>query len=212
MKLVVEFRTNDERLTRMATLADYYRDLLAWEELPFISLIELWPAELARRVEVDFQLAVGASGIKGASCPIRSGSSNQSIGNQVEEFTVSQLAPRTTRFKILPCSGAGYPDKTLVQNGSGLKMVFEIKATSDWNPADSNRRVLTSSSEKIRRAFTPPVHHLLCTLLYTVQDGSARIDAVRLDFIEPTTSVNVRLEASVNHKILATGSHRSVVL
>ncbi len=212
MKLVVEFGTDNERLPLMATLADYYRDLLAWEELPFTSLIELWPAELARQVEEDFQLGVGASGIKGVSCPIRPGSSNQSIGNQVEEFTVSRLAPHTVKFKILPCSGAGYPDKTLVQNGSGLKIAFEIKATSDWNPSDSNRRVLTSSSEKIRRAFKPPVHHLLCTLLYTVQDGSARIDAVRLDFIEPTTSVNVRLEASVNHKILTSGPHRTVVL
>lgn len=196
----------------MATLADYYRDLLAWEELPFISLSELWPAELARQVEEDFQLAVATSGIKGAACPIRPGSSNQSIGNQVEEFAGSRLAPHTVKFKILPCSGQGYPDKTLVQNGSGLKIAFEIKATSDWNPSDSNRRVLTSSSEKIRRAFKTPVHHLLCTLLYTVQDGSARMDAVRLDFIEPTTVVNVRLEASVNHKILASGPHRTVVL
>jgi hypothetical protein len=100
----------------------------------------------------------------------------------------------------------------LVQNSSGLKVAFEIKATSDWNPADSNRRVLTSSSEKIRRAFKTPIYHLLCTLLYTVQPDSARIDAVRLDFIEPTTSVNVRLEASVNHKILASGPHKSIMI
>lgn len=196
----------------MATFADYYRDLLAWEEVAFVSLIEPWPTELVREVEEDFRLAVTFCGIKGASCPIRHGSSNQSIGNQVEEFTVSRLTPHSKKFRIIPCSGAGYPDKSLVQNGSGLKIAFEIKATSDWNPSDSNRRVLTSSSEKIRRAFSPPVHHLLCTLLYTVQDGSARIDAVRLDFIEPTTSVNVRLEASVNHKILASGPHRAVVL
>ena len=210
--MVVEFGTAAERLTCMATLADYYRDLLVWEEIAFVSLIERWPAELVGEVEEDFRTAVASSKIKGASCPIRPRSTNQSIGNQVEEFIVSRLAPRTTRFKILPCSGAGYPDKTLVQNSSGLKIAFEIKATSAWNPADSNRRVLTSSSEKIRRAFKPPVYHLLCTLLYTVQEGSARIDAVRLDFIEPTTSVNVRLEASVNHKILASGSHKSIVI
>lgn len=212
MKLVVEFGADEERLTRMATLADYYRDLLAWEEVDFVSLIESWPSELTQEVEEEFRLAVASSEIRGTSCPIRPGSSNQSIGNQVEEFTVLRLTPRTTKFKILPCSGAGYPDKTFVHNDSGLKVAFEIKATSDWNPSDSNRRVLTSSSEKIRRAFKPPVHHLLCTLLYTVQAGSARIDAVRLDFIEPTTSVNVRLEASVNHKILASGPHRAVVL
>ncbi len=196
----------------MATLADYYRDLLAWEEIPFVSLIERWPAELILEIEEDFRLAAASSGIKGVSCPIRSGSTNQSIGNQVEEFTVLRLTPHTTRFKILSCSGSGYPDKTLVQGSSGLKIAFEIKATSDWNPADSNRRVLTSSSDKIRRAFKTPIYHLLCTLLYTVQPDSARIDAVRLDFIEPTTSVNVRLEASVNHKILASGPHKSIMI
>ncbi len=38
------------------------------------------------------------------------------------------------------------------------------------------------------------------------------MDAIRLDFLEPDTAVNVRLEASVNHKILAAGPHRSKVI
>ena len=40
---------------------------------------------------------------------------------------------------------------------------------------------------------------------------SAKIGRIRLDFLEPTTLVGVRLEASVSHKILCSGSHRSIV-
>jgi hypothetical protein len=115
-------------------------------------------------------------------------------------------------FTIGACSGAGYPDRILIQRDTRLRMPLEVKATSDWNPSDSNRRVLTSSSEKLRRQFTSPIHHLLMTLLYTIEGQGARVDAVRLDFLEPDTTVNVRLEASVNHKILAAGPHRSKVI
>ena len=38
------------------------------------------------------------------------------------------------------------------------------------------------------------------------------IDRVRLDFFEPTTPVNVRLEASVSHKILADSDHYATIL
>ncbi|MEA3188922.1 MAG: hypothetical protein QOD99_2752 [Chthoniobacter sp.] len=58
----------------------------------------------------------------------------------------------------------------------------------------------------------PPIHHLLCTVLYRISPTTAEIHAIRLDFLEPPTPVNVRLEASVNHKILATGSHSFIVL
>jgi len=81
----------------------------------------------------------------------------------------------------------------------------------DWGNS-SNRRVLTSSSRKLRQQFKTPVYHLLMTALYTNTPASARIDGIRLDFLEPTTSVNVRLEASENHKIRATGPDHSVII
>ena len=196
----------------MSNFAEYYRDLLAWEGVPFQPLIEAWPTELVRAVESDLKAAVLASGIKDSLCSITPGSTNQSIGNQVEKHTMGRLVHGCAGFRIEPCSGAGYPDKMLVQLNPALRLAFEVKATSDWNPADSSRRVLTSSSEKIRQAFRPPVHHLLCTVLYTLEIGGARIGALRLDFLEPTTPVNVRLEASVNHKLLATAAHFNVML
>ena len=49
----------------------------------------------------------------------------------------------------------------------------------------------------------------LLTVLYSKQDREdfVTIDTIRLDFIESTTTVNVRLEASVNHKILVNDPH-----
>ena len=111
-----------------------------------------------------------------------------------------------------PCSGAGYPDKTLTERSTRLKMPLEVKATSAWNPSDSNRRVLTSSSKKLRSQFRTPIYHLLLTVLYSPTSTHATIDAIRLDFLEPTTTVSVRLEASVNHKILSNGPHHKKVI
>jgi hypothetical protein len=196
----------------MSNLADYYRDLLNWEGVPFQVLVEAWPSTLIDEIKTDFAAAVNASNIKHTSCPIRDGSSNQSIGNQVEEFTIRQLESHSSAFTITACSGAGYPDRVLVRRACLKKIALEFKATSDWNPSDSNRRVLTSSSEKIRKCFVPPIHHLLCTVLYRIGSNTADIHGIRLDFLEPNTAVNVRLEASVNHKILATGSHSYILL
>jgi hypothetical protein len=50
------------------------------------------------------------------------------------------------------------------------------------------------------------------TVLYSPSVSHATIDAIRLDFIEPSTSVSVRLEASVNHKILSNGPHHTKVI
>lgn len=209
-------RTNRRATTRpsivMPTLSDYYRDLLIWEGEQPRQLVDRWPAALPAVIEAEFVQAVADSGLKGYACPIRTGSTNQSIGNQVEEYAILHLSPRMRLFAIGPCSGAGYPDKVLIQQATGLRMPLEVKATSDWNPSDSNRRVLTSSSQKLRQQFARPIHHLLMTLLYTIEGQTARMDAVRLDFLEPDTAVNVRLEASVNHKILAAGPHRSKVI
>jgi hypothetical protein len=196
----------------MATLSDYYRDLLKWEGIPHQQLIDPWPEKLMQAVESNLRYAVTMSEIKGAKCPVRHGSTNQSIGNQVEEYTISKLSPKVSAFSLCPCPGAGYPDRMLIDKSSKLQIPLEFKATSEWNPSDSNRRVLTSSSEKVRRHFFTPIHHLICTAIYSLQDGAASISAIRLDFLEPSTVVNVRLEASVSHKLLSDSPHRHVLL
>jgi hypothetical protein len=196
----------------MPNLEDYYRDLLIWEKVPPRQLVHAWPAGLRGAVEAALVTAASAAGLSASTCPIVALSSNQSIGNQVEAFTVAALTPHLVGFRLGGCEGSGYPDKQLTQAGTGLRIPVEMKATSDWNPRDSNRRVLTSSSAKLRSRFAEPVHHLLATVIYSVVQGGVRLEQLRLDFLEPTTEVSVRLEASVNHKILATGQHHSRVI
>lgn len=181
-----------------------------WEKQSSIPLVHAWPKPLRNAVETDFVAAIASCQIKSANCPVRPASTNQSIGNQVEEYTISKLNGHFSAFSIVPCKGAGYPDKTLTQKTTRLKMPLEFKASRDWNPNDANRRVLTSSSKKLRRRFTAPIHHLLLTVLYSsASPRHVTIKTIRLDFLEPSTAVNVRLEASVNHKILANGPHHS---
>ena len=88
---------------------------------------------------------------------------------------------------------------------------MEVKATSRWDPTDSNRHVLTSSSEKLR-TFPAPIHHLILTCIYTDSPSFAAIEHLRIDFLEPTSPVSIRLEASVSHRLLAVGAHRWVLI
>ena len=191
------------------TLAEYYADLLKWENQSPRELVSDWPQELIERVSADVSNAVEAAKLIGSDCSLKIGSSNQSVGNQVEAFIVSQVNAAGD-FQIENCSGAGYPDRLL--RDDELKIPLEMKATSDWNPNDSNRRVLTSSSAKLRAQFETPIHHLLLTAIYQVDGNTARINGIRLDFLAPETQVNVRLEASVSHKLLHNATHASLLI
>lgn len=196
----------------MPVLSDYYRDLQVWENVPPKNLVAEWPDTLVASVISQLHAAITASGILGATCPILKGSTNQSIGNQVEEFTIPLLSCKLAHFTLRKCVGAGYPDCELTQERTGIKMPLEVKATADWSPGDSSRRVLTSSSAKLRSQFAEPIYHLLTSIVYRGSSPlKAVIESIRLDFLEPTTVVGVRLEASVSHKILCAGSHRSIV-
>lgn len=191
------------------TLENYFADLLTRENQPPCDLIANWPEDLIERVSADIRGAVEKAQIIGSGCPLKTNSSNQSIGNQVEAFIVAQVN-RAGDFQIENSSGAGYPDRFL--RDGALKMPLEMKATSSWNPNDSNRRVLTSSSSKLRAHFEAPIHHLLLTAIYQIQGNQARIDGIRLDFLAPETQVSVRLEASVSHKLLTNSTHASLLI
>lgn len=189
----------------MSTLDKYYRDLAAWEQMSSLQLVAPWNKVEVAAIKADFIQAIRASGLKTSSLPITNGTSNQSIGNKFADFFVVQVDPFLSAYKIKVCSGAGYPDKRLVANASPKTYPLELKATSDWNPNDTNRCVLTCSSAKLRRYFQSPINHLLVTICYRI--NSYQVNAVRLDFLEPDTQVNVRLEASVSRKILTDATH-----
>ncbi len=160
----------------------------------------------------DFRTAALDSHIIEQAVPLRAGSSNQSIGNQVAEFFALQFPPHLTAHNLRACAGAGYPDKILVRRDGNDSYPLELKATSTWNVADSNRRVLTSSSRKLRERFRGAINHLLATILYGERGNVWFITSIRLDFIGPNTLVNIRLEALVSHRLLSQATHATITV
>ena len=145
----------------------------------------------------------------------KSAKSNQAVGNLMHKHFVDEFNNSSpASIQITPCGGAGYPDNflSITKNKVTTNYCLEFKATSDWNPKDSNRRVLMSSTTKIRKKIaeklipTNPLH-ILITIKYAKDSG--RIEGVRLDFLDPTSKVNTRLEASTTHKLLHGASHKS---
>ena len=193
----------------MSNFYDYYNDLAVWEQNAVVSLIAAWNPTDVENIVGEFRTAFQKCAFATTFLAVPAGTSNQSIGNKVAEFFSNHMNRHLKGFRIEDCSGPGYPDKQLREVGAGRLFICEIKATSHFNPNDSNRIVLTSSSEKLRRKFTPPLHHLLVTACYVDHNGQLELQNARLDFLEPTTPVNVRLEASVSQRLLAQATHRN---
>lgn len=197
----------------MATpLADYYRELQEREGLNPVDLIAEWDPAAVAEISDDFRNAAAESKITVQIVPLRAGSSNQSIGNQVADFFALQFPPHLHAHNLRACAGAGYPDKIPVRRADNRVYPLELKATSTWNAADSNRRVLTSSSRKLRDSFRAPINHLLATILYGQRGVDWFVTSIRLDFIGLATLVNIRLEASVSHKLLSRATHATITV
>ena len=178
-----------------------------------IDLIRAWTAAEIAAVEGAIRTAVTGSGIVGAMIPNFDGT-NQAKGNKAADFfiaAISEHIPQGTR--IIAATGAGYPDRIFIVGATGHCM--ELKATSHWRDGDSNRRVLTSSPDKMIRLVnsgdidTPPAH-LICTVLYREENSS--VQGVRLDFLEPDSEVSIRLEASTSQRLLTQGGHQKFML
>jgi hypothetical protein len=55
-----------------------------------------------------------------------------------------------------------------------------------------------------------PPAHLICTVLYREETSS--VQGLRLDFLEPDSEVNIRLEASTSQRLLTQGEHQKFIL
>jgi len=196
------------------TLRDYYLRLQEFEGESPVELIAPWPPQFVEAIRADFAAAIASGVFHDSTVSISTGTSNQSIGNKIADFAATRIDKALQYFRIENCSGAGYPDRVLRGSTDSGRYPTELKATSAWDPADSNRRVITSSSAKLRRQFKSPINHLLITFSYILNTVTeqASITAVRMDFVEPDTVVNIRLEASVSHRLLAEGKHRHFTL
>src|SRR5438093_11840280 len=173
-------------------LAEYYNELQRREGLEPVELITEWAQRDTDAISAAFRNAIVASRITEHGIPIRADSTNQSIGNQVADFFVPIINQHLQQYRIDACPGGGYPDKILVEIASRRTFPFELKATSTWDSADSNLRVLTSSSRKLRQRFPGAVNHVLATILYAIGVGISGVRYLRPDFIEPATLPPIR--------------------
>ncbi|UFM66777.1 hypothetical protein LOS78_12660 [Paracoccus sp. MA] len=197
----------------MTTFAEYFVEALEREGVDAQELIRAWTQEERDQVTNKIRSAIDLSGVIGKQIPDFKGT-NQSKGNQAADFLFGAIAGHMGNSgKIATAPGKGYPDMIFSLDGASFCM--EFKATSAWKAGDSNRRVLTSSTSKLRSLIqeahvgNPPAH-FICTVLYS--DNDAVVTGVRLDFLEPDTPVNIRLEASTSQKLLSEGAHTIVLM
>ena len=184
-------------------------------------LIGPWKPDVVMAVREAVRRAFEAGEVRGISVTKLSQTAageertNQLKGNVAADFLADHLSGHSETLKIEPLRGPGYPDKRLTLTDTGFVCGFEVKATSNWNSKDSNRRVLTSSPVKLLSAINrgelpAPPCHLLGSILYDRALGT--VSGLRLDFLEPDSLIAVRLEASTSHSLLSQGSHVSEVI
>jgi len=69
-------------------IAEYYEELQRREGLKPVELVAKWEPTDTDSISAAFRNAFAASKITAQTIPIRAGSSNQSVGNQVADFFV----------------------------------------------------------------------------------------------------------------------------
>ncbi len=196
----------------MTRFDEYLKESQDRMNLNPIPLIRDWKFNEINDVINDFENALDNSDIISSQIPNLSGT-NQSKGNQVEKYFVSKLINEwSSGDGIFDAPGKGYPDRILIIRNQ--KYLMEIKATSNWNERDSIRRVLTASPQKMRDLVNrnivgnPPAH-LIITVIYSRNQST--IGSIRMDFINSTTEIDVRFEASTSQKRLTNGDHETKI-
>jgi len=99
-------------------IAEYYNELQRRESLDPVELVAEWAQADTDAISGAFRKAFAASRITEQTIPIRAGSTNQSIGNQVADFFVPVINQHLQQYRIDACPGGGYPDKILVEIAS----------------------------------------------------------------------------------------------
>jgi hypothetical protein len=194
----------------MNDLNTFFQQLAAWEGKPPTPVAAAWESFDAKDVASELDRAVTACGFESVWTLVPADISPSATGNRVEKFFAKRMNRHLGRFKIRPCPGNGYPDKKLVRLADGDALALELKATTEFDERDGNRMVLTSGSAKLRKHFKLPVRHLLLTACYRQQGRRVYIEAIRMDFLQPGTLVNVRFEASTSKRLLAKSSETCI--
>ncbi|MCX7379817.1 MAG: hypothetical protein NTY94_24050 [Alphaproteobacteria bacterium] len=197
----------------MARFDEYLLEVQKRMGLQPVQLVRPWAKSEIKSIETAINAAVTASALFGSMIPNFTGT-NQSKGNKAANHLMSIVPSHLPALHtITDAKGAGYPDR--IFNIGNLGFCMELKATSNWNNIDSNRRVLTSTPRKMLKLLTTkkigaPPAHFLCTVLYS--EPNSTVTGLRLDFLDPSSEISVRLEASTSQRLLTQSPHHKVIL
>lgn len=193
----------------MNNLVGYFNELTQREGSPTSNLAARWPRDEITCVSRCIRNAFKRCNFAQNPLLLESKTSGPAMGNRLATHFANELGKHLRTFSIRGCAGQGYPDRQLVRQNNGRACALELKATQGFEPKSTHRVILTCSSWKLQRHFVAPIRHLLLTVFYRKRGNRVWIRDFRLDFLEPTTKVNVRLEASVSHHLLANATHPS---
>lgn len=195
----------------MIDLRTYYRELSEREGMPPANLVSAWDPGGKRVIRRALKQAFGRCDFQCSPMGTAAGITNRSmLGHRVARFFEQTMGRHLHGFKIIDCKGCGYPDKQLLWLNRNRSYALEIKAAHSFSSSNGLRVTMSCSSGKLRKCFRPPIRHLLATICYRQAAGKLWVDMLRLDFLEPWTSVQVRLEASVTQRLLCRGGHTCV--
>jgi hypothetical protein len=189
-------------LRKVVDLKTFFRVLSAWERQPPLELVAPWNARDMAHIKLAFKRAIRRAG-NSPPLHIDPSISPQSLGYRLASYLVTHLNLHLTGFRISVCPGRGYPDFILARISDGRAFVLEVKAPKHFDKSDGNRIALTCRTDTLRRCFKPPICHLLATMLFRREGSRVWVKCVRLDFLQPSSPVNIRLEVSLNQRLLA---------
>lgn len=193
----------------MKNLGDYFGELVGREGATRKDLTARWHRKDVRSITQCLRNAFVRCRFTRRPLLVERNVSGPAMGNRVADFFAARMDEQLRNFQIKKCAGQGYPDRQLVRLQKDRRFALELKSTRTFEPKSTHRVILTCSSHKLQRHFGGPVHHLLVTIFYRKQGREIWINNFRLDFLEPSTKVNVRLEASLSHHLLANSTHPS---
>jgi len=81
-------------------IAEYYNELQRRESLDPVELVAEWAQADTDAISGAFRKAFAASRITEQTIPIRAGSTNQSIGNQVADFFVPVINQHLQQYRM----------------------------------------------------------------------------------------------------------------
>jgi hypothetical protein len=191
----------------------YYDGLTEFEGLPKRELVAPWDSAHIVSIEDSILPAVKKCRIEFS---VDANISDSSLGNKIEKEFLFAVKP--LNYDLQKCEGKGYPDAFLRRWVDRVKFPFEIKSKSAFDRRDGNRQVFLSTSSKLRLQFPEsPICHVFGTVFYSRLAGkhqdTIQLIGLALEFLEPWTVIEVRLEASGSQRLLYAGTHeRSLVV